>query len=174
MIRTVCTAGGVLTTWLGGAVLVRRERSAGSTLSVWRCLHRLESSGQHKGEVLGLGWSSPGSAFSAKKLPPRRRFVRNSKNRRPGLTGVDEARNRMRFASASKAHLRGHDRWACRVARRTGRRDTLSRTALRARAGTAKQAWIRLAPGPRGHRYLSQHWRDLRESPCAASGGAVA
>jgi hypothetical protein len=141
---------------------------------VWHYLQRMGSSGQRKGKVLGLERRSSGATNGAPGFHLRRRFVRRSENRRPPLTDVRETGNRMRFAIASQEHLRGPDRWAFRVARRTGRRDTLHRNARIARTTTAEQVWMRSVPAPRSPRHLSRRWRALHERPGAASSGAGA
>lgn len=82
----------------------------------------MEIPGQNSVEI-----NTPGSSFGAQWLPARRRFVRNRENRWPGLTGMDKAIDKMRFASVSEVHWQNHDRWAGQVDNRTRRGASLPR-----------------------------------------------
>ena len=68
------------------------------------------------------------------------RFVRTCENRRPSLTGVHIAMDRMRFTNVSEVLWQGHDRWACQVDRRAGHGAILPRARSSARAATAEHA----------------------------------
>ena len=67
----------------------------------------------------------------------------NPENRSPDLSGVDEAMNRMRFASVTEVHGLGHDRWACHADSRAVRGAIALRADSSARAATVERAWIR-------------------------------
>jgi len=163
----------VISTWLGGAVVARRGRSAGSTVCVWRCVKRMGSSGRGKGEVLGIEWRSSGSTYGAPGFLARLRLVRNGGNRRPSPAGVCEARNRMQFATRRRfytAMAGGRVAWP--VALSGG--NFLLYSERNARTATAEQACMRSVPAPGRRRLLSRRWRDLRERPGTASSGAGA